>query len=83
MIGEIYIPIEPLPDFIFNNAPIHEELVMIKKENQKGTEIDKTNDKAPYRSPQLVIYGDIREITQLSQKAPMSDNPGNENNMTA
>jgi len=55
---------------------------MIKKENQVGSEMNKSNDKSPYHSPKLVVYGDIREITQLAQKAPMSDNPGNENNMT-
>jgi hypothetical protein len=37
---------------------------MIKKENQVGRKTDETNDKEPYRSPQLVIYGDIHELTQ-------------------
>jgi hypothetical protein len=55
---------------------------MIKKEKQMGSEIEKSNDKAPYHSPQLVIYGDIRDITQTAQKAPSADNPGMENNMT-
>jgi hypothetical protein len=36
---------------------------MIKKENQVGSKTDKTNVKAQYRSPQLVTYGDIRELT--------------------
>ena len=55
---------------------------MIKEENQIENKTDKTKDKAPYRSPQLVTYGDIRELTLLAQKAPRSDNPGKENNMT-
>jgi hypothetical protein len=55
---------------------------MIKKENQTVSKTDKTNGKAPYSSPKLVTYGDIRELTLLAQKAPRADNPGMENNMT-
>ena len=47
---------------------------MIKKENQVGSKTDKTNVKAPYRSPQLVTYGDIRELT-LNAKKGVKDNP--------
>ena len=40
---------------------------MIKKENQVGSKTDKTNVKAPYRSPHLVTYGDIRELTRTAR----------------
>lgn len=46
---------------------------MIKKENQVGSKTDKTNVKAPYRSPQLVTYGDIRELT-LNARTGVKDN---------
>jgi hypothetical protein len=39
--------------------------------------------KTTYNRPQLVVYGSVREITLTKQKANTSDNPGNDNNMTA
>jgi hypothetical protein len=58
------------------------ELVMSKKENQVESKTDKNNAKAQYSSPQLVNYGDIRELTLTAQKAVAPDNPGMEENMT-
>lgn len=55
---------------------------MAEKENHVGSEIEKPNNKAPYRSPKLVIYGDIREITLNTQKAGSADNKGKDMNMT-
>ena len=55
---------------------------MTEKEKDVVTKTGELGDKAPYRSPQLVTYGDVRELTLLTQKAPRSDNPGMENNMT-
>jgi len=31
--------------------------------------------KKPYSTPRLVVYGDIREITQNSAQKNMADNP--------
>jgi hypothetical protein len=36
---------------------------MNKEENSLENKTAKTNEKAPYRSPRLVTYGDIRELT--------------------
>jgi hypothetical protein len=47
---------------------------MIKKENQVGSKTEQTNVKAPYSSPQLVTYGDIRELT-LTAAQGANDNP--------
>jgi hypothetical protein len=55
---------------------------MIKKENQTESKTYKANVKTPYSSPQLVTYGDVRELTLTAQKSVRNDNPGQENNMT-
>jgi len=55
---------------------------MTEKEKDLVTKSGGLGEKAPYRSPQLIVYGDIREITQTSQKAGMADNPGMDSNMT-
>jgi hypothetical protein len=47
---------------------------MIKKENQVGSKTEQTNVKAPYRSPQFVAYGDIRELT-LTAATGRADSP--------
>jgi len=49
---------------------------MIKKENQVGSKTDKTNVKAPYRSPQFVTYGDIRELTLTADIGGAPDRAG-------
>jgi hypothetical protein len=41
---------------------------MIKEENQTESKTDKTNGKAPYSSPQLMTYGNVRELTQGSAR---------------
>jgi hypothetical protein len=47
---------------------------MSKKKNQVGSKTDKTNNKAPYSSPRLAPYGDIRELTQNSGNKGAPDN---------
>ena len=44
--------------------------------------IDGCDSREPYRRPQLVVYGDVREITLTKQAAKTTDNPGQEVNMT-
>jgi len=44
--------------------------------------IDGFDSKETYRRPQLVVYGDVREITLTKQAAKTTDNPGKEVNMT-
>jgi len=55
---------------------------MIKKENQVGSKTDKTNVKAPYRSPQLVTYGDIRELTLNAKKGNPDNSRDGDNNQS-
>jgi hypothetical protein len=53
-----------------------------KKQIEKNTE--DPNHKTPYNSPQLVVYGDIWEITLARREGKDKDNPGpgQEFNMT-
>ena len=37
---------------------------------------DDPNHRAPYSHPQLVVYGDIREITLARERGEERDNPG-------
>jgi hypothetical protein len=46
---------------------------MIKEENQPESKTDKTNGKAPYSSPQLMTYGDIRELTGAARPSMAKD----------
>lgn len=55
---------------------------MIEHEKQIEKNTDDPNLKRPYSRPQLVVYGDIREITLTKQKNGAPDNPGKEVNMT-
>jgi hypothetical protein len=55
---------------------------MTEKEKDVLTKPGELDKKAPYRSPQLVVYGDIREITLTTQRAGSADNPGQDMNMT-
>lgn len=55
---------------------------MIKKENQVGSKTDKTNVKAPYRSPHLETYGDIRELTRTAKGANPDTTPDKADNKT-
>ena len=55
---------------------------MTEKEKDLVTKSGELDKKTPYRSPQLVVYGDIREITLTTQKAGAADNPGKDMNMT-
>ena len=55
---------------------------MTENEMPVGMKTDLSNPKIPYSRPQLVVYGDIREITLTKQTSKRSDNPGQENNMT-
>ena len=55
---------------------------MIKKENQIENKTDKTKDKAPYRSPQFVTYGDIRELTLTATAGARSDSPDGRDSKT-
>jgi hypothetical protein len=56
---------------------------MIKEENQPESKTDKSNDKAPYHSPQLTPYGDILELTLLSVGKGMLDGGGGGGQKTA
>jgi hypothetical protein len=53
-------------------------------ENEKKIEkkTDDPNPKTPYTRPQLVVYGDIRDITLTKQKGGAPDNPGQDRTMT-
>jgi hypothetical protein len=55
---------------------------MTEREKDVITKSGEPSKKAPYRSPHLVVYGDIRELTLTAQKAVASDNPGKDMNMT-
>jgi hypothetical protein len=55
---------------------------MTEKDGNAESKIDKHRSKAPYNSPQLVMYGNIREMTLNAQKAPAPDNKGQDMNMT-
>ena len=49
-----------------------------QRRNPEGNKDVETNEKAPYRSPRLVTYGDIRELTLLAPGGKIADNPGEE-----
>ena len=55
---------------------------MTEHEKQIEKNTDDPNPKRPYSRPQLVVYGDIREITLTKQTNRGPDNPGQEMNMT-
>jgi len=55
---------------------------MVEKEKHVGSNPGKQEDKAPYRAPRLMIYGDIRQMTLTAQRAMSADNPGMDMNMT-
>jgi hypothetical protein len=55
---------------------------MTENENQTEKNIDNPDLKRTYSRPQLVVYGDIREITLTKQKGGAPDNPGQERTMT-
>jgi hypothetical protein len=55
---------------------------MTEKEKDLVTKSGELGKKAPYRSPQLVAYGDIRELTLTAQKSTNADNAGKDMNMT-
>lgn len=49
---------------------------MTENEKQVEKKTDKPNLKTPYSRPQLVIYGDIQEITLGSKNEGSRDNAG-------
>ena len=55
---------------------------MTEHEKQIEKNTDEPNLKRPYTRPQLVVYGDIRDITLTKQTDKAPDNPGQEVNMT-
>jgi hypothetical protein len=55
---------------------------MSENEKQVENNTDDPNLKRPYSRPQLVVYGDIRDITLTKQKGGAPDNPGQERTMT-
>jgi hypothetical protein len=55
---------------------------MTEHENRIEKNTDDPNLKRPYSRPQLVVYGDIREITLTKQKGRAPDNPGQDRTMT-
>jgi hypothetical protein len=55
---------------------------MTEHEEQTDKNTDDPNLKRPYSRPQLVVYGDIREITLTKQKGRAPDNPGQDMTMT-
>jgi hypothetical protein len=55
---------------------------MTEREKDVMSKSGELGKKAPYRSPHLVVYGDIRELTLTAQKAAAADNAGKDMNMT-
>jgi hypothetical protein len=67
--------------FNFNGDLSKRSKPMTKNEKQ----MEKTNDpnhKTPYSHPQLVVYGDIQEITLARREGEASDNPAPGSNLT-
>jgi hypothetical protein len=55
---------------------------MTELENELEKKPGDIEEKAPYHSPKMVVYGNIQEVTLTAQKAMNSDNPGMDMNMT-
>jgi hypothetical protein len=54
---------------------------MDRSEKVRDTQKHETNRK-PYSTPQVEIYGNLRQLTHTVQGGNVADNPGQETNMT-